>query len=405
MRQKDQFLVFGQPLIEEAEIQEVVNSLRAAWPGTGPKVVQFEQLVAEYKGVKHAIAVSSCTAGLHLSCLALRLQPGDEIITTPLTFCATANAIIHAGGTPVLADIDPATMNIDPAQIRRRISRRTKAIVPVHFAGRPCEMAEIMAIARQHGLRVVEDCAHAIETMYYGKPAGSFGECGVLSFYSNKNVTTGEGGMILTNDDSLAVWLKLMSQQGMSNDAWQRFSTSGYKHYEVIEIGFKYNMMDLQASMGLHQMKRVTQRWNRRQEIWNRYNDGLRHLPIELPPEPRAGTRHGLHLYTIFIDPTKCGVTRDEVITRLHRSHIGSGVHYRQLAHHRAYRERFGWNPEDWHNAEKVSRETLSLPFSAKLSDSEVEDVIEAVWSAIGHQRQKRLCVVTTGSQPVTTLT
>ena len=390
MRQKDQFLVFGQPLIEEAEVQEVVNSLRAAWPGTGPKVLQFERLLAEYKGVKHAIAVSSCTAGLHLSCLALRLQPGDEVITTPLTFCATANAIIHAGGTPVLADIDPATMNIDPAQIRRRISRRTKAIVPVHFAGRPCEMAEIMTIARQHGFRVVEDCAHAIETMYYGKPAGAFGDCGVLSFYSNKNVTTGEGGMILTNDDSLAAWLRLMSQQGTSKDAWQRFSAGGYKHYEVIEIGFKYNMMDLQASIGLHQMKRVTQRWNRRQEIWNRYNDGLRQLPIELPPEPRAGTRHGLHLYTIFIDPTKCGVTRDEVITRLHRNNIGSGVHYRQLADHRAYRERFGWNPEGWPNAEKVSRETLSLPFSAKLSDSDVDDVIEAVWNAIGRRRQKR---------------
>jgi dTDP-4-amino-4,6-dideoxygalactose transaminase len=204
------FLVFGQPLIEEPEIAEVVDSLQAAWPGTGPKVSAFEELVSDYKGVKHAIAVNSCTAGLHLSCLALELQPGDEVITTPLTFCATVNAIIHAGGTPVLADIDPGTLNINPEEICRKISARTKALLPVHFAGRPCEMSEILALAQQHGLRVIEDCAHAIETVYQGSHAGTFGDCGVLSFYSTKNVTTGEGGMILTNDDSLAAWFRLM---------------------------------------------------------------------------------------------------------------------------------------------------------------------------------------------------
>src|SRR5215469_6138545 len=214
------FLVFGQPLIEEAEIAEVVNSLQTAWLGTGPKVAEFEELVREYKGVKHAIAVNSCTAGLHLSCLALDLQPGEEVITTPLTFCATVNAIIHAGGTPVLADIDPETLNIDPREICRKINRKTKALLPVHFAGRPCEMSEIVALARQHRLRVIEDCAHAIETTYSGSHAGTFGDCGVLSFYSTKNVTTGEGGMILTNDHSLAAWFRLMSQQGVTTDAW-----------------------------------------------------------------------------------------------------------------------------------------------------------------------------------------
>src|SRR6516164_2749746 len=201
---RKEFLVFGQPLIEEPEIDEVVSSLRAAWPGTGPKVSRFEELIRQYKGVKHAIAVSSCSAGLHLSLLALRLQPGDEVITTPLTFCATVNAIIHAGGTPVLADIDPETSNISPEEICRKISPKTKAILPVHFAGRACEMSEIMSLARMHRLSVVEDCAHAIETTYRGQHVGAFGECGVLSFYSTKNVTTGEGGMILTNDDSLA---------------------------------------------------------------------------------------------------------------------------------------------------------------------------------------------------------
>ena len=400
MREKTRFLVFGQPLIEESDIREVEESLRAAWLGTGPKVAQFERLVSGYKGVKHAIAVSSCSAGLHLSCLALGLEPGDEVITTPLTFCATVNAIIHAGGTPVLADIDPRTMNIDPAEIRKRISPRTKALLPVHFGGRPCEMSDIMAIARQHGIRVIEDCAHAIETMYHGRYAGTFGDCGVLSFYSTKNVTTGEGGMILTNDDTLAEWMKLMSQQGMSDDAWQRFSASGYKHYEVVEVGFKYNMMDLQAALGIHQIQRVARCWQRREELWNRYNDGLASLPLELPSEPKTGTRHALHLYTILVDPERCGITRDELIFRLHQQNIGTGVHYRQIADHPIYRQRFGWRPEQWPHAERVSRQTLSLPISAKLTDGDVEDVIDAVWNALGRRRQKRSSDRLRGSAP-----
>ena len=388
---RKEFLVFGQPLIEETEIDEVVNSLRAAWPGTGPKVSRFEELVRQYKGVKHAIAVSSCTAGLHLSVLALRLQPGDEVITTPLTFCATVNAIIHAGGTPVLADIDPETSNISPEEICKKISRKTKAILPVHFAGRACEMSEIMALARVHRLSVVEDCAHAIETTYRGQHTGTFGECGVLSFYSTKNVTTGEGGMILTNDDSLADWLKLMSQQGVTMDAWQRSSAGKYRHYDVAEIGFKYNMMDLQAALGIHQLKRIERCWLRRREIWNRYNDAFAELSLQLPSEPEAETRHALHLYTVLIDKEECGLSRDEFITLLHRNNIGVGVHYRQIADHSAYQKRFGWAPEEWPNAKKVSQQTVSLPLSPKMSDSDVGDVIEAVRGALNRQNAKRV--------------
>src|SRR6516162_817154 len=390
MRHKTNFLVFGQPLIEEPEIAEVVDSLRAAWPGTGPKVSQFEELVREYKGVKHAVAVNSCTAGLHLSCLALELQPGDEVITTPLTFCGTVNAIIHAGGTPVLADIDSETLNINPEEICKKISARTKAILPVHFAGRPCEMSEVLALAQQHGLRVIEDCAHSIETMYQGSHAGTFGDCGVLSFYSTKNVTTGEGGMILTNDDSLAAWFKLMSQQGVTADAWQRLSAGECRHYDVTEIGFKYNMMDLQAAIGIHQLKRVERCWRRRQEIWNRYNEELRELPVELPSEPGAGTRHAFHLYTTLIDKEKCGLTRDEFMVCLHRANIGVGVHYRQVPDHSVYQKRFGWRPEQWPNAERVSRQIVSLPLSPKLSDADVEEVIDSVWKALKDQRRSR---------------
>jgi dTDP-4-amino-4,6-dideoxygalactose transaminase len=250
-------------------------------------------------------------------------------------------------------------------------------------------MSEILALAKQHGLRVVEDCAHAIETMYCGSHAGTLGDSGVLSFYSTKNVTTGEGGMILTNDDSLAAWFKLMSQQGVTKDAWQRLSAEEYKHYDVAEVGFKCNMMDLQAAIGIHQLKRIERCWQRRQEIWNRYNDAFRELSIELPSEPREETRHALHLYTILIDKEKCGVSRDAFIAHLHRDNIGVGVHYRQIADHSAYQKRFGWKPEQWPNAERVSRQIVSLPLSPKLTDIDVEDVIDSVFKALQHRKRR----------------
>jgi dTDP-4-amino-4,6-dideoxygalactose transaminase len=251
-------------------------------------------------------------------------------------------------------------------------------------------MSEILAIAEQHGLRVIEDCAHSIETMYQGSHAGTFGDCGVLSFYSTKNVTTGEGGMILTNDDSLAAWLRLMSQQGVTTDAWRRLLAGEYRHYDVAEIGFKYNMMDLQAAIGIHQLERVDRRWQRRQEIWNRYNDAFRELPVELPSDPKEETRHALHLYTILIDKQRCGLNRDEFIVHLHRDNIGVGVHYRQIADHSVYQKRYGWRPEQWPNAERVSRQIVSLPLSPKLTDADAEDVIDSVWKALKHRRRKR---------------
>src|SRR5262245_48133929 len=218
------YLVFGQPLIEETEIEEVVKSLRSAWLGTGPKVAAFEKLVAEFKGVRHAVALNSCSAGLHLSCIAVGLQPGDEVIVPALTFCATVNAVIHAGATPVLADVEPGSFNLDPIDVRRKISPRTKAIIPVHFAGRACDMEALTTIACEHNLVMIEDCAHAIETEYQGRKVGSIGECGTLSFYSTKNIVTGEGGMVLTNNAEVAERIKILALHGMSQDAWSRFS-------------------------------------------------------------------------------------------------------------------------------------------------------------------------------------
>ncbi len=373
------YIVYGQPLIEEAEIEEVADSLRSAWLGTGPKVAAFEKLIADYKGVKHAVAVNSCTAGLHLCGLALGLQPGDEVIVPAMTFCATINAVIHTGATPVLVDVEPATFNLDPDQVRQKISPRTRAIMPVHFAGRACDMDALLSLAREHNLAIIEDCAHAIETEYHGNKAGAIGDCGVLSFYSTKNIVTGEGGMVLTNDADVAARTKVMALHGMSQDAWKRFSDDGYKHYEVVEIGFKYNMMDLQAAIGMHQIRRVENYWLRRRQIWDRYNEAFADLPMSLPAPVEANSRHAFHLYTILLDEERAPLSRDELIVALHQRNIGTGVHYRSVPIHPAYQRRFGWKPEDYPVSNKIGRTTVSLPLSAKLTDADVEDVIAAV--------------------------
>lgn len=376
---RDDFLIFGAPLIGDDEIDEVVDSLRNAWLGTGPKVAKFENDFSDYLGVGKALALNSCTAALHLSFIASGLKPGDEVITTPLTFCATVNAIIHTGATPVLADVNPSTMNIDPSEIERKISSNTKAIVPVHFAGRPCEMDEILTLSRNNNLIIIEDCAHAIETTYKGKHAGTMGDLGCFSFYSTKNIVTGEGGMVVTSNDDYHASIKMLSLHGMSHDAWKRFSGSGYQHYSVIDAGFKYNMMDLQAAIGIHQLKRVDDFWERRRQIWNTYNHYFSQLPITIPIEPAVDTRHGYHLYTILIDEAKAGVSRDEFLIRMKERKIGVGVHYLSIPEHPFYQKTFGWSPEDFPFAKLIGRQTVSLPLSPRLTDADVADVILAV--------------------------
>ena len=381
---RDRFLVFGAPAIEEAEIKEVVASLESGWLGTGPKVAQFEKDFGEYKGVAHAVAVNSCTAALHLSILAAGLKPGDEVVTTPMTFCATVNAIIHAGAIPILADIDPKTMNIDPAQVAGKITSKTKAILPVHFAGRPCNMDALGEIVQEYNLTLIEDCAHAIETEYKGQKAGTFGDFGCFSFYVTKNIVTGEGGMVLCRREEDAARIKMLALHGMSKDAWKRFGDEGYKHYYVLECGFKYNMMDLQGAIGIHQLQRVELYWRRRQEIWQRYNEAFAGLPIGLPAEPEPDTRHAYHLYTILIGETKVAISRDEFLGAMTANNIGVGVHYLSIPEHPYYQQAFGWKPEDYPEAMRIGRQTVSLPLSAKLTDEDVDDVIMAVKSIIG---------------------
>lgn len=385
MVSSDPYLIFGAPNIGEEEIAEVDSVLRSGWLGTGPRVAQFEHDFAAYKGVApfQAAAVNSCTAALHVSMVAARLDPGAEVITTPMTFCATVNAIIHAGLKPVLADIDPVTQCIDPQAIEAAITPRTQAVLPVHFAGRPCDMDRIMAIAEKHNLLVIEDCAHAIETEFKGQKAGTFGDFGCFSFYVTKNIVTGEGGMILARDEKHISRAKVLALHGMSKDAWHRFSDKGYRHYQVVEAGFKYNMMDLQAAIGIHQLRSVESNWLRRGEIWARYSDALAGLPIRLPAAEAPDQRHAYHLYTIGIDEDSCGTSRDSFIDRMNDRMIGTGVHYLSIPEHPFYQLRFGWKPEQWPASMTTGRTTVSLPLSPKMSDRDVERVIDAVEASL----------------------
>ncbi|WP_456325538.1 DegT/DnrJ/EryC1/StrS family aminotransferase [Desulfonauticus submarinus] len=379
IRSKKNFLVFGSPYIGEEEIQEVIHSLRTCWLGTGPKVAQFEENFKQFKKIPYAIAVNSCTAALHLSLIAADIGPGDEVITTPLTFCATINAIIHAGATPVLVDVDKKTFNLNPDLIEEKITPKTKAILPVHFAGRPCEMDKILSLAKKYNLKVIEDCAHAIEAEYKNKPCGTFGDFGCFSFYVTKNIITGEGGMIITHHSQLAKRIKILALHGMSADAWRRFSDEGYKHYMVVECGYKYNMMDIQAAIGIHQLKRVNIFWKKRKKIWEIYLDAFSDLPITLPSPFPDYIKPAYHLFTILIDEKKANINRDNFLNALNKHNIGSGVHYLSIPEHPFYQQKFGWKPEDYPNAMTIGRQTLSLPLSAKLTDKDINDVILAV--------------------------
>ena len=380
---RNEFLVFGSPLIEQEEVDEVVDSLKSGWIGTGPKVHQFEEMFRDYKGVKYAMALNSCTACLHLSMLSINLQPGDEVIVPTMTFAATANVVIHAGGKPVFVDSLRDSMNIDPADIERKITPKTKAIIPVHFAGRACDMDTILDIAKKHDLKIIEDCAHAIETEYHGEKAGTFGDIGCFSFYVTKNIVTGEGGMAITNNQEYADKIKVMGLHGMSKDAWKRFSDEGYKHYQVVYPGFKYNMMDIQAALGIHQLPRVDSYWLRRQEIWNTYNEAFKDLPVFTPAPVAPDTKHAYHLYTLLLDIDRLSITRDQFLDEMTKRKIGVGVHYIALHLHPYYQQTLGHKRGDFPNAEWISDRTVSLPLSAKLTNADVDDVIEAVQSIL----------------------
>jgi len=376
---RDEFLVFGAPVIAEDEIAEVVATLRSGWIGTGPRTQEFERRFADVVGARHAVALNSCTAGLHLSLKVLGVGPGDEVITTPLTWCATANVVVHLGARPVFVDVDRATGNLLPERVEAAVTPRTKAIVPVHFAGRACDMDRIMETASRHGLKVVEDAAHAIEATWKGRKVGSIGDCTAFSFYANKNITTGEGGMVTTDDPELARRIRVLSLHGVSADAWRRFRADGPAHVEVVEPGFKYNMTDLQAALGLRQLEKLWRHHRRRETLWGFYNEALAGLPLQLPPPVEPDCRHACHLYTVLLDTDRARIDRDALRAALKARKIGTGLHYVALHLQPFYRDAFGLRRGMFPNAEYISDRTLSLPLSPGVTDQDAQDVVDAL--------------------------
>jgi dTDP-4-amino-4,6-dideoxygalactose transaminase len=368
-----EFLPFSAPLLGEEEIDSVVGCLRSGWLTSGLKVKEFERDFAAYVGCKHALAVNSCTAALHLGLEAAGVGSGDEVITSPLTFAATAAVIEDLGARPVLVDCDARSLNLDPSRIEAGITPRTRAIVPVHFGGQPCEMDPILEAARAHRLAVVEDAAHALPARYRGRLIGTFGDATCFSFYATKTVTTGEGGMVVTDRDDYAERMRMMHLHGMSRDAWKRYTQNGSWSYEILAAGFKYNLTDIAASIGIHQLRRAESFHARRRQIAREYTSAL------------GGVRG---LYVIQLVPEALTIGRDEFIRRLMTMNIGVFVHFIPLHIHPYYRQKYDYKPHDFPNAYAASQRILSLPLYPKMTDENVQDVVDAVRSLVEeHQR------------------
>lgn len=378
------FLPFSTPTIEDAEINEVVDSLKSGWITTGPKVKRFEEAFRAYVGASFAIPLSSATAGLHLTLLALGIGEGDEIITTPMTFASTVSMIVLCGATPVLADIEPGTLNIDVSKVRDRITPRTRAIIPVHFAGQPCDMDPLLALASEFGLKIIEDAAHAAGTEYKGKRIGSLKTISIFSFHPNKNITTGEGGMVCTADEALAEEVSLLKFHGMNREAWKRFAASGTPNYDIMLPGFKYNMMDIQAAIGIHQLPKLDSFIDSRKAIAEFYNRELADLDeLALPTYAPYRQRHAWHLYTPLVRIEQLSIDRDRFMEELKKRNIGSGLHYKAIHHHAWYRTHMPVPDNALPIASYASERILSLPLFPTMTMADAADVVEAVKNVI----------------------
>lgn len=373
------FLPFHSPLIEEDEINEVIDTLRSGWITTGPKVKRFEKELAEYVGAKHAVAVNSCTAGLHLALVAAGVGQGDEVITSPYTFASTAAVIEWTGAKPVFVDIDSATFNMDVSNIEARITPRTKAIMPVHIAGQSCDMDAIVSLARQRGLVVIEDAAHAIAAKYRGRMIGTIGDFTVFSFYATKNLTTAEGGMVVTDNHDSAERIRTLSLHGMTRDAWQRYDVRGSWYYEVIEAGYKYNMTDIQASLGIPQLHKITRWQSIREKYAQMYSEAFRDLPQVGVPYVRNDIVHAWHLYIVQLDLERLTIDRAEFIDALKALNVGTSVHFIPLHMQPHYSTTYGYQPDDFPHARHVYERAVSLPLYPKMSEEDVRYVIHAV--------------------------
>jgi dTDP-4-amino-4,6-dideoxygalactose transaminase len=379
---RQEFLPFSPPVIGEEEIQEVVDTLRSSWITTGPKTRRFETEFAAYLGAPGALALSSCTAGMHTALAALGIGARAEVITTALTFAASVNVIEQVGARPVLVDVEPDTLNIDPVAVARAVTPRTRAILPVHYAGHPVDLDAIRALAGRARLAIVEDGAHAISARYKGRLVGSGDNPVAFSFYATKNLTTGEGGM-LTGEPDLMDQARVLSLHGMSRDAWQRYDRGGSWRYDILAPGFKYNMTDIQASLGLWQLKKLARFQERRREVVRLYAEAFRgEDALELPVE-RAEVEHAWHLYVLRLRPGVLQIGRDQVISELARRNIGTSVHFIPIHLHSYYRDKYGYAPTAFPVALDNYERMLSLPLHAGLADHEVADVIEAVMDVV----------------------
>lgn len=373
------FLPFALPNITQAEIDEVVDTLRSGWLTTGPKTKRFERTFSEYIGVPYAVAVNSATAAMHLALDAIGLEPGEEVIVPTYTFTATAEVVTYFRAHPIFVDVDPVTCNLDPAQLENHITNRTRAIMVVHLAGLPAEMDEILRIARAHDLPVIEDAAHAFPARYKGRMVGTIGDLTAFSFYATKTLATGEGGMLTTANPEYAKSTSLMALHGISHDAWERYSAEGSWYYEVLRPGYKYNMTDVAASLGLHQLARSASLLERRRLIASRYTEAFARYPeLETPPLP-SHIEHAWHLYMLRLHPQRLTITRDAFIHELMKLNIGCSVHFIPLHLHPFYRDRYGLKPEDFPVALNSYQRAVSLPIYPGMSDEDVEDVIAAV--------------------------
>lgn len=382
------YLPFHVPDIGEEEIESVVATLRSGWLTTGSKVKQFEEEFAAVIGVPHAIAVNSCTAALHLALDAVGLREGDEVIVPTMTFAATAEVVTYFRAKPVLVDCTADTLNIDPEKIEQAITSKTKAIIPVHFAGHPCEMDKIIGIARTHKLAVIEDAAHALPARYRGKMVGTIGDSTCFSFYATKNMTTGEGGMVTTNNPEWAARMRMMSLHGLSRDAWNRYSAKGAWAYDILYPGFKYNLTDVAAAVGIPQLHKCERFWKTRERYAALYSEGFADVPGLILPKVHEDVQHAWHLYVIQLDTTRLRLGRDDMIDLLKQHDIGCSVHFIPLHLHPYYRDTLGYRPEHCPVATQVSQRIWSLPLYSRMTEEDVQRVISVVRKVAGGRRR-----------------
>jgi len=388
LRMRNDFLPFALPDLDGTELAQIKEALEEGWVTTGPKVKAFEEEFARAVGAKHAVAVNSCTAAMHLALEAVGLKVGDEVITTPYTFAATAEVVRYFDAKPVFVDVDPRCLNLNLNLLEHTVTPRTKAIIPVHLGGLPAEMDAVRKVADFHGLKVIEDAAHAFPAEYKGRKVGSLSEFTCFSFYATKPITTGEGGMVVTDNEAWAKRCRVMSLHGISHDAWKRYTKEGSWQYEIVAPGFKYNMTDVAAGMGLAQLAKAERMWERRKEIAKQYTEAFKAVPELEVPHDREDCRHAWHLYLLRLSLARLKIDRAKFIEELKARNIGTSVHFIPLHLHPYYRETYGYKPGDFPMAYQEYLRVISLPIYSKMSDQDVEDVIEAVMDVVDKFRR-----------------